>query len=56
MDGRLDILVNAAGIDFGRLLVRSDPVEAQNVMDTNLMSAINACNFAGSHLKKTCGE
>ena len=50
--GRLDIVVNNAGIVCDRTLKRLSPEDWQNVIDTNLTGAYNVCKAAAERLSE----
>lgn len=54
--GRLDVLVNNAGIFFSDTLVEFDVSEYDRLMDTNLRSVIILSHLAVPHLEKTKGN
>lgn len=49
-DRRIDYLINAAGVTFSALLVRTSEDKAQGVIDTNLMGTIWACRTIGKRM------
>jgi 3-oxoacyl-[acyl-carrier protein] reductase len=48
--GRLDVLVNNAGITRDMLVLRMTPEDWQDVIDTNLTGAVRCCRHALPHL------
>ena len=48
--GRIDILVNAADIPFGKPFMDTAKDEWQKVMDGNLGAVVNTCKAAGVHM------
>lgn len=48
--GRIDILVNAADIPFGKPFMETSDNEWQTVMDANLGTVVNTCKAAGAHM------
>ncbi len=48
--GKLDVLVNNAGILFNNWLVDTAEKNWRDVLDTNLTSAFLFCKFAGKHM------
>ncbi len=48
--GRLDVLVNNAGITRDMLVLRMSPEDWQAVIDTNLTGAVRCCRHALPHL------
>lgn len=48
--GRLDVVVNNAGVHRGGKLSRLDDNDWQSVLDTNLTGALNVCRAASAHL------
>lgn len=54
--GRLDVLVNNAGVLTSDTTINFDPVEFDRVMNVNLRSAIILTNLAVRHLEQTKGN
>ncbi len=46
--GRVDILVNAAGITYSAPTLKSDEADWSRVLETNLMGTLRACQIFGS--------
>jgi NAD(P)-dependent dehydrogenase (short-subunit alcohol dehydrogenase family) len=51
-DGRLDVLVNAAGISHSSLLLRTTQLKVDDILNTNLSSAIQASKYATKKMLK----
>ncbi len=54
--GRLDILINNAGITMRSMLVDTDPAVIQKVMDVNFMGTVYATRYALPHIQQTKGS
>ncbi|MBO6515681.1 MAG: SDR family NAD(P)-dependent oxidoreductase [Bacteroidia bacterium] len=54
--GRLNVLINNAGIASRGRIAESSPANWQSVVDINTMSAINTTFYALPHLRKTKGH
>ena len=54
--GRLDILINNAGITMRSLVVDADPDVFRKVMDINFMGTVYATRYALPHILKTKGS
>lgn len=55
-NGRLDVLVNAAGISHSSLLLRTTQAKVDDVLNTNLSAAIQASRFATKKMLKNSAE
>jgi NAD(P)-dependent dehydrogenase (short-subunit alcohol dehydrogenase family) len=55
-NGRLDVLVNAAGISHSSLLVRTTQAKVDDILNTNLSSTIQASRFAVKKMLKNSAE
>jgi NAD(P)-dependent dehydrogenase (short-subunit alcohol dehydrogenase family) len=55
-NGRLDVLVNAAGISHSSLLLRTSQAKVDDILNTNLNSAIQASRFATKKMLKNSAE
>ncbi|KAI5197863.1 NAD(P)-binding protein [Aureobasidium subglaciale] len=51
-NGRLDVLVNAAGVTHSSLLVRTTQTRVDEILSTNLSASIQACRFAAKKMLK----
>ncbi|QHV93832.1 SDR family oxidoreductase [Spirosoma endbachense] len=54
--GRLDILINNAGISMRSMLIDTDPAVIQKVMDINFMGTVYATRYALPYILKTKGS
>ena len=54
--GRLDILINNAGISMRSMLLDLDPAVIRKVMDINFMGTVYATRYALPHILKTKGS
>ena len=54
--GRLDILINNAGISMRSLLIDTDPAVIQKVMDINFMGTVYATRYALPYILQTKGS
>ena len=54
--GRLDILINNAGISMRSMLVDTDPAVIQKVMDINFMGTVYATRYALPYIQQTEGS
>ena len=54
--GRLDILINNAGISMRSLLIDTDPAVIQKVMAINFMGTVYATRYALPHIQQTKGS
>ena len=54
--GRLDVLINNAGITMRSMLVDTDPAVIQKVMDINFMGTVYATRYALPHIQQTKGS
>ena len=54
--GRLDVLINNAGISMRALFVETDPEVLRTVMDINFFGTVYATHYALPHLLKTGGS
>lgn len=54
--GRLDILINNAGISMRSMLVDTDPAVIQKVMDINFMGTVYATRYALPYIQQTKGS
>ncbi|GAB3996742.1 SDR family oxidoreductase [Spirosoma daeguense] len=54
--GRLDILINNAGISMRSMLIDTDPAVIQKVMDINFMGSVYATRYALPYLLKSKGS
>ncbi|KAG9530494.1 NAD(P)-binding protein, partial [Aureobasidium melanogenum] len=55
-NGRLDVLVNAAGVTHSSLLIRTSQAKVDNVLNTNLNAAIQASRYAAKKMLKNSAE
>ncbi|KAI4727273.1 NAD(P)-binding protein [Aureobasidium sp. EXF-10728] len=55
-NGRLDVLVNAAGITHSSLLLRTTQAKVDDILNTNLSAAIQASRFAVRKMLKNSAE
>ncbi|KAG9596466.1 NAD(P)-binding protein, partial [Aureobasidium melanogenum] len=55
-NGRLDVLVNAAGVAHASLLIRTSQAKVDNILNTNLNAAIQASRFAAKKMLKNSAE
>ncbi|KAH0347974.1 NAD(P)-binding protein, partial [Aureobasidium melanogenum] len=55
-NGRLDVLVNAAGVTHASLLIRTSQAKVDNILNTNLNAAIQASRFAAKKMLKNSAE
>ncbi len=54
--GRIDILINNAGISMRSMFVDADPEVLRKVMDINYMGTVYATRYALPHILKTKGS
>lgn len=54
--GRLDVLINNAGITMRSMLVDTDPAVIQKVMDINFMGTVYATRYALPYIQQTRGS
>ena len=54
--GRLDILINNAGISMRSMLIDTDPAVIQKVMDINFMGTVYATRYALPHIQQSKGS
>lgn len=54
--GRIDVLINNAGITMRSMLVDTDPAVIQKVMDVNFMGTVYATRYALPHIQRTKGS
>ncbi|GAB3973881.1 SDR family oxidoreductase [Spirosoma terrae] len=54
--GRLDILINNAGISMRSMLIDTDPAVIQKVMDINFMGTVYATRYALPYIVQTKGS
>ena len=54
--GRLDVLINNAGITMRSLLIDTDPAVIQKVMDVNFMGTVYATRYALPHIQQAKGS
>ena len=54
--GRLDILINNAGITMRSMLIDTDPAVIQKVMDINFMGTVYATRYALPYIQQTKGS
>ncbi|GAB3946638.1 SDR family oxidoreductase [Spirosoma harenae] len=54
--GRLDILINNAGISMRSMLIDTDPSVIQKVMDINFMGTVYATRYALPHIQQAKGS
>ncbi|MGF7219059.1 short-subunit dehydrogenase [Spirosoma lacussanchae] len=54
--GRLDILINNAGISMRSMLIDTDPAVIQKVMDINFMGTVYATRYALPHIIQAKGS
>lgn len=54
--GRLDVLINNAGITMRSMLIDTDPAVIQKVMDVNFMGTVYATRYALPHIQQTKGS
>ncbi|MVM30606.1 SDR family oxidoreductase [Spirosoma sp. HMF4905] len=54
--GRLDILINNAGISMRSMLIDTDPVVIQKVMDINFMGTVYATRYALPYIQQAKGS
>jgi short-subunit dehydrogenase len=54
--GRLDVLINNAGITMRSMLIDTDPSVIQKVMDVNFMGTVYATRYALPHIQQTKGS
>ena len=53
--GRLDVLINNAGLGMAGPLENTSDEEAKNIFDTNVFGVLNTCRHAVPHLRKSEG-
>ncbi|WP_338877068.1 SDR family oxidoreductase [Spirosoma sp. SC4-14] len=54
--GKLDILINNAGISMRSMLIDTDPAVIQKVMDINFMGTVYATRYALPYIQQTKGS
>lgn len=54
--GRLDVLINNAGITMRSMLIDTDPAVIQKVMDINFMGTVYATRYALPHIQRAKGS
>lgn len=54
--GRIDVLINNAGITMRSLVIDTDPAVIQKVMDINFMGTVYATRYALPHIQQTKGS
>ncbi len=54
--GRLDVLINNAGITMRSMLIDTDPAVIQKVMDINFMGTVYATRYALPYIQQTKGS
>ncbi len=54
--GRLDVLINNAGITMRSMLIDTDPAVIQQVMDINFMGTVYATRYALPYIQQTQGS
>lgn len=54
--GRLDILINNAGISMRSMLIDTDPAVIRKVMDVNFMGTVYATRYALPYIQQTKGS
>jgi len=54
--GRLDILINNAGVSMRSLVADTEPAVFRKLMDINYMGTVNATHYALPHVLKTKGS
>lgn len=54
--GRLDVLINNAGITMRSMLIDTDPAVIQKVMDINFMGTVYATRYALPYIQRTKGS
>lgn len=55
LEGRLDVLINNAGLGMAGPLENTSDEEARLIFDTNVFGVLNTCRFASSHLRASKG-
>ena len=53
--GRIDVLVNCAGVSFPNLLIDTDFLQVKKEVDVNLLGVISACKHAVKNMLNGCG-
>lgn len=53
--GRIDVLVNCAGVSFPNLLIDTDFLQVKKEIDVNLLGVISACKHAVKNMLNGCG-
>lgn len=48
----IDVLVNAAGVSQASLLVKTSPLEVEDILNTNLRSAVLGCRVVGRQMMR----
>ena len=53
-EGKIDILINNAGFGISGCIEFTSNIDAQRIMDVNLMGTVNTCKAAIDHMR-SCG-
>ena len=54
--GRLDIMVNNAGVSYPSPILEADPSEWREMFETNVIALLAGCQFAAKAMRKTGSE